>query len=286
MNGALGSLRVVTTLGGEPNTDTTIAPSALPYEVKLVPPDGDAGAAIAVAIDGYGQPASSADAGPLLLSRTAETHFVPGETKLLRILLEGDCFLALPGGPPGAPTCTPPQTCIDGLCQSDVVLPQSLEPYTAQWAANTPDICKPANAGPPIVQVGTGETDYLPVTDGQTLQMEQGPQGGHHVWVAVRQQNLSQSGTTTTITSVQPGTGLAGPLISFAFTFVQDEGGFCKLYGLRYQVDIDGADYHLFLGKPLDITVTLADMSGATGTGVAHVNIAAQLLCPAGVPGC
>lgn len=142
------------------------------------------------------------------------------------------------------------------------------------------------SAGAPVVQVGTGETDYLPVTDGQAIQMEQGPQGGHHVWVAVRQQNLAQALSTTSISSTQPGTGLAGPDVRFAFTFVQDEGGFCKLYGLRYQVDIDGADYHLFLGKPLDVSVTIADTSGRVGTGVAHVAIAPQLLCPTGVPGC
>jgi hypothetical protein len=254
--------------------------------VKLLPPDGDAGGSVTVAIDGYGQPAPSADAGPLLVERTAQTQFVAGQTRLLRILLQGQCFMALPGGPPGAPACTSPQTCIAGLCQTDAVPPQDLEPYTPEWAANTPDICKPANAGPPVVQVGTGQTDYLPVTDGQTIQMEQGPQGGHHVWIAVRQHNLAQMGATTSIGSVQPGTGLVGPDLRFAFTYVQDEGGFCKLYGLRYQVDIDGADYHLFLGKPLDVSVTIADMSGRSAAGVAHVAIAPQLLCPSGVPGC
>jgi hypothetical protein len=102
----------------------------------------------------------------------------------------------------------------------------------------------------------------------------------------VRQQNLKQSGSTTTITSVQPGTGLVGPRTSFAFTFDPDEGGFCKLAGLRYQLDVDGIDYHQFLGKPLDITVVIADQTGATGTGVAHVNIDPQILCPSGTTGC
>ncbi len=48
----------------------------------------------------------------------------------------------------------------------------------------------------------------------------------------------------------------------------------------------DGPDYHEFLGKPLDVTVTITDASGATGSGVAHLNIDPQLLCPTGIAGC
>jgi hypothetical protein len=287
LNGAVGSLHVVTTIGGAPATDEVLAPSALPHEVKLTPPNGDATQPIAVEVDGYQQagwtPQSS---DPPVMVRTAETVFIPGQTMLLRVQLQGDCLLGLPGGPPGAPTCTAPQTCIGGGCKDDHVGAQALEPYAADWATNAPDICKPANAGPPVVQVGTGQTDYQPLTDGQTVQMEQGPQGGHHIWIAVRQENLKQTGSTTTITSVQPTTGLKGPETAFVFTFNPDQGGFCKLSGLRYQLDIDGTDYHMFLGQPLDVTVAITDASGATGTGTAHVNVAPMILCPTGVPGC
>lgn len=284
LNGAVGTLHVVTTIGGAVATDVLFPPSALPYQVALGPPGGDIGAAVGVRVEGYLQAGWTAQStvAPLLV-RTAETHFVPGRTSLLRVMLQGQCLLALPGGPPGGPTCTAPQTCIDGQCRDDVVAPQGLEPYSPQWPANAPDICKRQNAGPPVVQVGTGQTDYLPVTSGQTVQMEQGPQGGHHVWVAVRQQNLKQSGSTTTLTSVQPGTGLVGPRTAYVFTFQPDEGGFCKLFGLRYQLDIDGTDYHRFLGQPLDVTVTIKDASGMTGTGTAHLNVAPQLLCPSGL---
>jgi hypothetical protein len=219
-----------------------------------------------------------------VLVRTAEAQFVPEQTKLLRVMLQGNCLLGLPGGPPGAPTCTAPQTCINGACQDDHVAAQGLEPYASNWPNNAPDICKPIEAGAPVVQVGTGQTDYLPVTSGQTVQLEQGPQGGHHVWIAVRQENLEQIGSTTTLTSVQPSTGTIGPRLAFVFTFTQDQGGFCKLAGLRYQVDIDGADYHQFLGQPLDVTVTITDAAGATGSGVAHLNISPTLLCATGLP--
>jgi hypothetical protein len=294
--GAVGTLHVITALDGAMNSDEILALDALPHEVALVPPDGRLDATIAVRIDAYQQPGwtpRSADA-PVLI-RTAETHFVPGHISLLRVMLQGQCLLPLPGGPPppGMPVCVasadsgaPQQTCIAGNCQSDLVPPEALEVYAHNWAANAPDVCKPVSAGPPVVQVGTGQTDYLPLTNGQTVQMELGPQGGHHVWIGVRQRNLKQSGSVTKITSTQPGTGVVGPQTSFAFTFDPDEGGFCKLAGLRYQVDVDGADYHQFLGKPLDVTVTIKDASGALGSGVAHMNIDPQLLCPSGTSGC
>jgi hypothetical protein len=288
LSGALGTLHVVTTLGGKTYKDETIAPSDLPHEVRVVPPGSDPSGTIDVRVDGYAQANwTPGNAAVPILERTAEAQFVPDKTMLLRLVLQGACLLAPPGSPlPGAPTCTAPQTCLAGACQDDTVTAQALEPYSGSWAGSAPDVCKPANAGAPVVQVGTGQTDYLPLTAGQMVQAEQGPQGGHHIWIATRQENLKQAGSTTTITSVQPTTGMAGPTTSFVFTFDPDEGGFCKLAGLRYQLDQDGADYHLFLGQPLDVTVVIKDPSGAIGTGVAHINIEPTILCPSGTPGC
>jgi hypothetical protein len=271
-------VRVETTLAGK-TTGTNFGIEELPYEKKVTAPAGEPGAPFTVVVWGYPGPLVDGSMPPFLLERSAETSFVPGETRLLRMELQAACLPGVPGGLPGGPTCTAPATCVDGACASDVVAPASLPPYTSSWASTTPDICKPAGAGAAVVQVGTGQTDYLPLTDGQTVQMEEGPQGGHHIWIAVRQENLGQMGTVTTITSTQPGTGLSGPKMAFVFTFDQDQGGFCKLYGLRYQVDVDGADYHQFLGKPLDVTVSLKDLSGAMGVGHAHINIDATLLC-------
>ena len=283
LSGAVGTVHVTATVGGETKDDEVLAPSSLPHEVPLVAPDGDASAPIDVRVEGYAQTGWTVGSGgsPVLV-RTAETQFVPGETRLLRVVLQGSCLLGLPGGPPGAPTCSSPQTCINGACQDDNVAPQGLEPYVANWPANAPDICKPAGAGAPVVQVGTGQTDYLPVTSGQTSRWSKARRG-HHVWIAVRQENLKQVGSTTTITSVQPSTGTIGSKLAFVFTFERDQGGFCKLAGLRYQLDIDGADYHQFLGQPLDVTVTITDAAGETGSGVAHLNISPTLLCATGL---
>jgi hypothetical protein len=282
MGGVLGRLHVVTTVGGVVKTDEVLtlsppaSPPVLPKELRFTTPqDGDINAKIDVKVDGFTNGPSSggpADPNQPILTRLATTKFVPGETKLLRVRLESRCLGGLVGGL-GGPVCTAPQTCVAGRCIDSTLLPQDLESYRTNWATDLPDICRPADHGPPEVIVGTGQTDYAPITPGQSLQAELGPQGGHHLWIALRMRNLKQSGTTTTVTAVQPGTSVSVPPSGFVFTFDKDEGGYCKLYGLRYQLDNGGIDYKQFLGKPLDVTVELRDTSGAVQAGVAHITV-------------
>jgi hypothetical protein len=221
-------------------------------------------------VDAYGKggapssaDAASADAGPNpgtpFLTRLASTHFVPGHEMLLRVQLESRCIVYPPStraaskpgakpppGPLSGPTCEAPSTCIRGVCRSDAVPPTDLELFA------------------PL----------------QTLVAEAGPQGGHHIWIAVRMKNMKQAGSTTKIEAVQPGTNVPIPPSSFAFTFDPDEGGYCKLYGLRYQLDNGGIDYTQFLGKPLDVTSTVVDANGVTASSTAHIQVAPTLLNP------
>lgn len=274
--GLIRAVHIETTVNGVTATEDTLDlatnPGALPKEVRLTPPAGASTGTIAVTVEGY--PTAQPSPSTRLFARTARAAFVPGASKLLRIAMENRCVFAQPGANP----CTGNQTCIGGQCQDDTVPASQLEDYAPDWAQNGPDVCKPAGHGDPIVVVGTGQTDYLPITDGQTLQAERGPQGGHHVWIATRVKNLKQSGSTTTIVGTQPGSGVQIPPTVFVFTFDPDEGGYCKLYGLRYQLDNGGIDYKPFLGKPLDVTVTVQDATGLKASATAHVNIAPTVI--------
>lgn len=291
MGGVVSLLHVVIKVAGVVARDEMIRPPRgstvgfpQPWEAKLVA-EKDPRASVDVEIDAFGNAG-----GPTtpLLTRLASTHFVPGREQLVRIQLESRCIVyptpkRLRGSAPGplsGPTCRPPATCIRGSCQSDFMPTSSLEAYSAGWPANVPDVCKARNAGPPTVQIGTGQTGYVPLAAGQTLQAEAGPQGGHHIWIAVRMKNLKQVGSTTQVSAVQPATSTPIPPSSFAFTFDPDEGGYCKLYGLRYQLDNGGIDYTQFLGKPLDVKTTVVDSTGQTSSSVAHIQIAATLLNP------
>jgi hypothetical protein len=260
---------------GQPDIDKTVDVGKLPLE-EPVTAGADTTAQIDVKVDGL-----IGGGKTVAIERLASTHFVAHDKMLLRVRLEARCEADLSRGAPTLPACNAPQTCITGVCADSMVLAGALEPYTATWPPNAPDICKPAGHGAPTVLLGTGQQDFLPVTDGETVNLEKGPQGGHHIWTAVRMHNLKQSGSTTTVTAVQPGTGLTVPPTGVVFTYSPDEGGYCKLFGITFRLDSpsDLAYYKNFLGKPLDVTVTVKDGGGDTASATGHVNVAPLLVC-------
>jgi hypothetical protein len=294
----VSSVHIVVKQEGTIVSDDTLpftpgAPPPLPKELTVT---GKPGARIDVAADAL--PSN----GPPIVSRLVTAHLpslAPAEgslpqngasKKLLRVQLESRCVV-LPGvPPPPGTTCSAPQTCIAGACQSSEVPEASLEDYEPGWAAAPPDICRPAKHGPPEVIIGTGQTDYASLSDGQVLQLEKGPQGGHHIWIAARMKNLRQSGSTTTITSSIEGDPEPVPPVSFVFTYDRDEGSYCKVWGLRYQVDAGAGDlreaYKRFLGKRLSVKVEVLDSTGARASSTRVVQIADKLLCPDGTDAC
>jgi hypothetical protein len=289
MGGVVSALHIVVKVAGQIVDDETLKPPRgsrvgfpQPWEKRLSG-EGKSDALVEVAVDAIGDPNQAP-----LFTRFASTHFARGKTSLLRVRLESRCIVypnvdrgnsKIPG-PISGPTCTAPASCINGVCALGNVAPQSLETYATNWPTNAPDRCKPANGGPPVLQVGTGQSYYLPLQPMQTLQAEAGPQGGHHIWIATRMRNVKQAGSVTKIEGVQPGTGTKIPPTSLAFTYAPDEGGFCKLYGLRYQLDNEGIDYKQFLGKPLDVNVTVTDPAGTSVTSTAHIQVAPTLVNP------
>jgi hypothetical protein len=290
MGGVVSALHVVIRQAGALVVDELVKPPRgskvgfpQPWEKTLRGPASGA-AQVDVEVDAVGDPAAPAP----LIKRLSSTHFVPGRTALLRVPLESRCIVypAIPRGaskvpgPLSGPSCTPPATCIMGACQSSDVPAARLEPYAANWPTNAPDRCKRQDGVPPDLQIGTGQSYYLPLTRGQTLQAEAGAQGGHHIWIATRLRNMKQTGTTTKIVGVQPETGARIPPTTLAFAYSPDEGGYCKLYGIRFQLDNEGIDYKQFLGKPLDLAVTATDPSGSTKTATIQVQIAPTLVNP------
>ena len=67
------------------------------------------------------------------------------------------------------------------------------------------------------------------------------------------------------------------PPFSVVFTYDVDEGGYCELFGLRYQIDAGGEPVETMLGRLLDVQVTVRDASGAIGSGEATVRLADTL---------
>lgn len=285
---AVERVRVVGKVDGVVKTDTevTLAMGAtvLSKEVAI---DGPSGAPVDLEVTAWLR------GNPTPAVRRAALTRIPATKKLLRVMLDPRCIEAAADAGvfgAGAPSCNAEQTCIGGMCASKAVADADLEPYDAGWAEAPPDFCRPANHGAPEVAIGQGQTDYGTLADGATLQLEKGPQGGHHLWIAARMRNLRQSGTTAMISSKVVGETDAVPPAAFVFTFDRDEGGYCKLYGLRYQLDVGAGDltkaYKRFLGKTMEITILLTDSTKASATSTRTVKIADKILCPDGTTAC
>ncbi|MEZ4300299.1 MAG: hypothetical protein R3B70_35465 [Polyangiaceae bacterium] len=212
--------------------------------------------------------------GTTAVTRLASTEAAAGRDLLLEIELEAACMEA-PGS--SAPACKAPGTCVKGTCKDSHVAPDKLPDYDPAWSTQTIDTCKPQGADDPIVVVGEGQADYLPTTDGQVAQVEAGPQGGHHIWVAVRVKNLTQAGSITSLTGHFPDLGYDVGPFNVIFTFDPDEGGYCKIYGLRFQLDSVHAIEEM-LGKTLELTATITDKDGDVGTGTRTVKLSDTIL--------
>jgi len=50
-----------------------------------------------------------------------------------------------------------------------------------------------------------------------------------------------------------------------------------QLFGLRFQLDLDGVDYVPLLGHELDVTATVTDPSGDVGEGLRRVVLSKSL---------
>jgi hypothetical protein len=61
------------------------------------------------------------------------------------------------------------------------------------------------------------------------------------------------------------------------FTFDPDEGGYCELHGMRFQVD-GTVKVDQVLGKTLQVTATVKDKDGDVGVGEKWVTLSDTIL--------
>lgn len=281
----LSSMQLTVTIDGKPAYERELTPSELranPHEITVRPPKERRDAAIDVRLEGFFDAASQPDGQPRGAAgvvRLARTRFVAGETRLLPLRLEARCAsnppLMMGGAPPiTGPTCAAPLTCIGARCESSDVAPAELLPYQASWWTKLPDKCR--DAGAPEVVLGAGDRPFAPLTPGEKLVTEAGPQCGHHLWLAVKAKGMSQLDTMTTIKSTLVDTGEVVPTSQYAFSFGGLDAGGCTLSPLRYQLDFGPGQWARFAGKQLDVTVELTDAAGRRAQATTRVEIAAQ----------
>lgn len=269
----IGAVEIVTKIDGVEAREIVDAAKGplFPHELHLYAPRNKLDAVVEIEVLAR---ESATSTNPPLVARQAKAQFVKGTTKLAYVLLEIRCNHApLAGGSaPYGPTCEAPTTCIGGACVTSDLPP--LSDYYAGWAKNPPSAC---GTGTPELTIGQGEKALQPLADGASVTLEEGPQCGHHMWLSLRMKNLAQSGTITTLSASQPGTGITAPATAYPYAWGASGSGACDLVGLRFQLDGAGAKPADFLGKPLDIKVEATDKAGRTVTSVRHVTIAPEM---------
>jgi hypothetical protein len=110
---------------------------------------------------------------------------------------------------------------------------------------------------PPPLEVGTGLSGFEPVSDGQSLEVIFGPQGGYHVWAAIRasKKDVTPDRAQVRVKLIKDGTVLSEN--PYQLNLV-DSGGFYEWYALQALVP----DPAVVDGQTVTVRIELSDRIG------------------------
>lgn len=230
---------------------------SLPAELLVEPAHDGAEVELSVAAfrDGEASP---------IVTRRAATRAASGRRLLLLVSLDEACSAA---------TCEPDATCVAGACVNPFIAPSALADFDPKWIASAPDACKTPSSGAPAVVIGQGESEFAPLQDSEVVSIEAGPQGGHHVWLALRVSGLRQMGSHLKVGGHFPELAYELPPFTSGVTLRKAGKDYCEIYGVRFQVD-QGLSVEAVRGRTLDIEVALEDPNGDVATAMKRVAIA------------
>ena len=230
---------------------------SLPAELPVGPARDGAEVELSIAAfrDGEASP---------LVTRRAATRAAGGRSVLLPVSLDEACC---------ATTCAASATCAAGACVDPFIGPSALADYDPLWIASASDACKTPSSGDPAVVIGQGQSAFAPLDHGEVVPIEAGPQGGHHVWLALRVTGLRQMGSRLTVEGYFP--ELEFELLPFTAQVTLHRAGEdgCEIDGVRFQVD-RGLPVEAVRGQALDVEITLEDPNGDVATATQRVVIA------------
>jgi hypothetical protein len=230
---------------------------SLPAEILIQPTQDGAEVDLSIAAfrDGEASP---------IVTRRAATRAISGRRLLLPVSLAEACAQA---------TCAVGATCMEGACVDPFIAPSALADYDPMWIASAPDACKTPSSGEPAIVVGQGESAFAHLEDSEVVPIEAGPQGGHHVWLALRVTGLRQMGSRLTLGGYFPELAYELPPFILHLTLRRAGEDHCEIYGVRLQVD-RGVPVETIRGQALDIDIHLEDPNGDVATAMKPVVIA------------
>ncbi|AUX20078.1 hypothetical protein SOCEGT47_005410 [Sorangium cellulosum] len=229
---------------------------ALPAELVVGPAHDGAAVELSVAAfrDGEALP---------IVTRAAATRAVSGRRLLLPVPLDEAC-VAVP--------CAGGATCAEGACVDPFIAPSALAGHDPMWIVSARDACKTPDSGAPAVMIGQGESGFAPLEEGEVVSIEAGPQGGHHVWLALRVTGLRQMGSRLRVGGHYPELGVELLPFSAHITLHRAGQGLCGIHGVRFQVD-RGLLVESVRGRALDIDIAVEDPNGDVATAARRVVI-------------
>ena len=130
-----------------------------------------------------------------------------------------------------------------------------------------------SSSGGPAVEIGKGQSAFAPLENGEAMPIEAGPQGGHHIWLALRVTGLRQMGSGLTVNGYFPELAFELRPFTAKLTLRKAAENQCEIYGIRFQVD-RGLSVETIQGRALDIDIVLEDSNGDVGTAAKQVVIA------------
>ncbi|WP_437590656.1 hypothetical protein [Sorangium sp. So ce1000] len=202
------------------------------------------------------------EASPIVTRRVA-TRAAGGRRLLLPVSLDEACSAA---------TCAASATCAAGACVDPFIAPSALADYDPRWIASASDACKTPSSGGPAVVIGQGQSAFASLEHGEVVPIEAGPQGGHHVWLALRVTGLRQMGSRLTVDGYFPDLGFELLPFTSQVTLHKAGEGLCEILGVRFQVD-RGLSVEAVRGQALDIEIALEDPNGDVATAAQRVVI-------------
>ncbi|MBE2250538.1 MAG: hypothetical protein IAE78_13465 [Myxococcus sp.] len=112
----------------------------------------------------------------------------------------------------------------------------------------------------PLLELGTGTQTFAPLVAGQTVPVIAGPQGGFHIWAAVR----TRAPLDPTLLRLAVKVKFAGAELTstdYRVTLVKN-GPYAEWYGMTALVP----DPDVVRGKPTTVEVVATDSAGRTAT--------------------
>lgn len=227
---------------------------SLPAELLVTPTRDGAEVSVSVAAFRDGDPA------PRVIRR-ATTRAVGGRKELLPLSLDEACL---------GRSCAASETCVKGACVDPFLAPGSLADYDPSWIVSAPDACKTSTSGEARVVIGKGQEAFATLETDELMALEPGPQGGHHVWIALRVAGLRQMGSRLTVGGTFPELAFKLPPARSSVTLRKAADDQCEIHGVRFQVD-RGIAVDSIRGHRLDMEITLEDPTGDEASAVKRV---------------